>query len=100
MFHVSRHDRVDRTTAHRPAGAARCPPKTFIGRIERGFDFLGFALTNYWTALAEYDHIGLPSTTVPFLAVAVINTQNIGVKQSINLFKVGVNYKFDFLQIQ
>ena len=54
-----------------------------------------YALTNYWRALAEYDHIGVPSATVSFPSVAVINTQPIGVKQSVNLFKLGVNYKFE-----
>ena len=54
-----------------------------------------YALTNHWTVLAEYDHIGAPSATVPFPSVAVINTQTISVKQSVNLFKLGVNYKFE-----
>jgi opacity protein-like surface antigen len=55
-----------------------------------------YAVTNHWTAFAEYDHVGLPSTTVPFPMVAVVNTQNIAVSQSADLFKMGVNYKFDF----
>ncbi len=53
-----------------------------------------YAVTDHWTALAEYDHIGLPSTTVPFPTVATINLQTIGVRQSVDLFKLGVNYKF------
>ncbi len=57
---------------------------------------LEYALTNHWTTLFEYDHIGIGSVTVPFPTVAVINTQNIGIKQSIDLFKLGVNYKFDW----
>ena len=52
-----------------------------------------------WTALAEYDHVGVPSATVPFPSVAVINTQTIGVKQSVNLFKLGVNYKFELADL-
>jgi len=55
-----------------------------------------YAITDHWTTFAEYDHIGLPSTTVPFPTVAVINAATIAVKQSVDLFKVGVNYKFDF----
>ena len=55
-----------------------------------------YAITDGWTTFAEYDHVGLPSTTVPFPTVAVINANNIAVKQSADLFKVGVNYKFDF----
>jgi opacity protein-like surface antigen len=58
-----------------------------------------YALTNHWIALAEYDHIGLPNGSVPFPTVALVNTQSIGVKQSIDLFKLGVNYKFDFASL-
>ncbi len=57
---------------------------------------LEYALTDNWTTVAEYNHIGIGSTTVPFPTVAVINTQNISVKQSIDLFKLGVNYKFSW----
>jgi opacity protein-like surface antigen/outer membrane protease len=55
---------------------------------------LEYALTNNWTTVFEYNHIGIGSTTVPFPTVAVVNTQNISVKQSIDIFKLGVNYKF------
>jgi len=55
-----------------------------------------YAITNQWTTFAEYDHIGAFSTTVLFPTVAVINANSIAVKQSTNLFKLGVNYKFDF----
>ncbi len=57
---------------------------------------LEYALTNHWTALAEYDHIGMGSVTVPFPTVATVNTQSISVKQTVDLFKLGVNYKFDW----
>jgi hypothetical protein len=50
-------------------------------------------------SFAEYDHIGAPSATVPFPSVAVINTQTISVKQSVNLFKLGVNYKFELADL-
>ena len=55
-----------------------------------------YALTDNWTTNFEYDHIGLDSVTVPFPTVAVINTQSISVRQSINILKLGVNYKFDW----
>jgi opacity protein-like surface antigen len=55
-----------------------------------------YAITNHWTTFAEYDHIGLPSTAVSFPTVAIINANSIAVKQSADLFKLGVNYKFDF----
>ncbi len=54
-----------------------------------------YALSNHWTTFAEYDHIGLPAATVPFPTVAIISTSTIGVSQSIDLFKMGVNYKID-----
>jgi hypothetical protein len=44
----------------------------------------------------EHDHIGLPSTAVSFPTVAIINASSIAVKQSADLFKLGVNYKFEF----
>ena len=58
-----------------------------------------YALTNHWTAVVEYDHIGLPATTVPFPTVATINAQTIKVTQTIDIFKLGVNYKFDLASI-
>jgi opacity protein-like surface antigen len=54
-----------------------------------------YALTNHWTTFAEYDHIGLPATNVALPNVAVIGTAPIAVTQSVDLFKVGMNYKFD-----
>jgi opacity protein-like surface antigen len=55
-----------------------------------------YALTNSWTALLEYDRIEMPRTAVAFPTVAVINAQNIAVRQWIDVVKVGVNYKFDW----
>jgi opacity protein-like surface antigen len=54
-----------------------------------------YALTNHWTALVEYDHIGLPSTNVPFPTVALISSQSISVRQTVDLFKLGLNYKVE-----
>ena len=56
-----------------------------------GFEY---ALTDHWTTFVEYDRIGLPATTVPFPTVATINAQTIAVRQTIDLVKLGVNYKF------
>jgi opacity protein-like surface antigen len=55
-----------------------------------------YALTDRWTTFAEYDHVGFPSATVSFPTVSVIGTNKIAVTQSADLFKMGVNYKFDF----
>jgi opacity protein-like surface antigen len=58
-----------------------------------------YAVTNHWIAFAEYDHIGLSATTVPFPTVATINTQTIRVSQTVDFFKLGVNYKFDLASL-
>jgi opacity protein-like surface antigen len=58
-----------------------------------GFEY---ALTNNWTTLLEFDHIGLSNTTVAFPTVALVNAQSISVRQWIDVIKVGVNYKFDW----
>jgi opacity protein-like surface antigen len=58
-----------------------------------------YALTAHWTALAEYDHVGLPTVTVPFPTVALVNAQTISVRQTLDLFKLGVNYKFDLAML-
>jgi opacity protein-like surface antigen len=57
---------------------------------------LEYAFTDNWTTLFEYDHIGIGGVTVPFPTVAMINAQNISIRQSIDIFKLGVNYKFDW----
>jgi opacity protein-like surface antigen len=59
-----------------------------------------YALTNHWTALVEYDHIGVPTTVVAFPTVATIDTATISVKQTVDLFKLGVNYRFNFASLQ
>ena len=54
-----------------------------------------YGLTNHWSTLLEYDHIFESSSVVPFPTVAVINAAANSVKQSADLVKVGVNYRFD-----
>lgn len=56
-----------------------------------------YALTSNWTARIEYDHIDVPSTVVPFPTVALVNAQTISVRQWIDVVKLGVNYRFDWL---
>jgi opacity protein-like surface antigen len=58
-----------------------------------------YAFTSHWTAFAEYNHIGLPSTTVSFPTVAVIGAETINARQDVDLFKLGVNYKFNFASV-
>ena len=52
------------------------------------------ALTDTWAVFLEYDHIGMADTSVPFPAVAVINSQSISVRQQVDLIKLGLNYRF------
>ncbi len=52
-------------------------------------------MTNHWTVFAEYDHVELPAAVVPFPTVALISAQTISVRQSMELFKMGLNYRFD-----
>ena len=54
-----------------------------------------YAMTNHWTVFAEYDHVELPAAVVPFPTVALISAQTISVRQSMELFKMGLNYRFD-----
>jgi opacity protein-like surface antigen len=56
-----------------------------------------YALTRHWTAFGEYDHVGVPPVTVPFPTVAIIGAQTI--RQSIDVFKLGVNYKFELADL-
>jgi opacity protein-like surface antigen len=58
-----------------------------------------YALTNHWIAVVEYEHVGLPATIVPFPTVATINAQTIKVTQTIDIFKLGVNYRFDLASL-
>jgi outer membrane immunogenic protein len=58
-----------------------------------------YALTNAWTARLEYDHIDIAETNVPFPTVALVNAQNISVRQWIDVVKLGVNYKLDLAGI-
>jgi outer membrane immunogenic protein len=51
-----------------------------------------YALADHWTVKAEYLHVGFPSrsaTTSPFG-----NTYNFAFKDSVDIGRVGVNYKF------
>lgn len=53
------------------------------------------AITQHWISFFEYDYVKIPAKTVAFPDVAIVNTQNIKISQSLNLIKVGLKYKFD-----
>jgi opacity protein-like surface antigen len=57
-----------------------------------------YALTDHWTTFAEYDHFDIPAAIVPFPTVAIISANNIAIKQTVDLFKMGVNFRFDLGQ--
>jgi opacity protein-like surface antigen len=54
---------------------------------------LEYALSDEWSTLVEYDHIGGVNAAPSFPTVAVLNTAHIGVSQSVDMFKLGLNYK-------
>jgi opacity protein-like surface antigen len=54
---------------------------------------LEYALSDKWSTVVEYDHIGGVNAAPSFPTVAVINTAHIGVSQSVDMFKLGLNYK-------
>ena len=63
------------------------------GGIEYAFD-------DHWTTMCEYDHIDLGNIAVPFPSVVRIRRQTTDVRQTIDVLKLGVNYKFDWLPVQ
>jgi len=57
---------------------------------------LEYALTDNWTTVFDYEHIDLGTIGVNFPSVGLVNAQTIGIRQTIDLVKLGVNYKFDW----
>jgi len=55
---------------------------------------LEHALTDYWTVMAEYEHVDLGMNFVSFPFIGLVNAQPIGIHETIDLFRLGVNYKF------
>ena len=51
-----------------------------------------YALTDHWTAKAEYLHVGFPSRSATTTQFG--NTYNFAFKDSVDIGRVGVNYKF------
>jgi hypothetical protein len=45
--------------------------------------------------MVEYQHIDLGTNAVPFPTVALVKLQDNTIRQTVDLFKLGVNYKFD-----
>ncbi len=52
-----------------------------------------YAFDNHWTSNVEYEYVGLTKQNVKFADIAIINSSPIKANQSLNIFKLGVNYK-------
>ena len=57
---------------------------------------LEYAMTDHWTTMVEYQHVDLGTNAVPFPTVALVKLQGNTIRQTVDLFKLGVNYKFDW----
>jgi outer membrane immunogenic protein len=55
---------------------------------------LEWAFANNWSAFIEYDHFGFGTKNITFAAPAAARPGIYGVKQDIDLVKVGLNYRF------
>ena len=55
-----------------------------------------YALTDNWTTSVEYQHVDLGTNAVPFPTVALVKLQDNTIKQTIDVLKLGVNYKLDW----
>lgn len=53
-----------------------------------------YALTNHWTTTVGYNYIYLPSISMTYPEIALLNQQSYSVRQHLNVVKVGVDYKF------
>lgn len=54
-----------------------------------------YALSGNWLSSVEYDYVSIPSHTITFPSVELINTQLISAHQTLNIFKLGIKYKFN-----
>src|SRR4051812_9967347 len=57
---------------------------------------LEYAITDRWTTTVDYQHVDLGTNAVPFPTVALVRLQDNTIRQTVDLFKLGVNYKFDW----
>lgn len=56
---------------------------------------IDYALTDHWISSVEYDYVRIPHTTISLSTVDLGNTQPIAANQIMNVFNVGLSYKFD-----
>jgi opacity protein-like surface antigen len=54
-----------------------------------------YALTDCWSTVFEYDHIGLSSASLAFPTVTAVNARTPAVQQDIDVVKLGINYRFN-----
>lgn len=56
---------------------------------------VAYALDEHWVTNVEYNYIHVPPQNVSFPTVALINSKSISTNQTLNMFKIGVDYKFN-----
>lgn len=54
-----------------------------------------YALTNHWSSNVEYNYIAIPNRAVSFSSLGIISNSRITANQSMNVFKLGLNYRFN-----
>ena len=54
---------------------------------------LDYAFNDRWSSDVEYEYIGIPNNQVAFPNLQFINQYSFAVNQTVNLVKVGINYK-------
>jgi outer membrane immunogenic protein len=56
---------------------------------------LEWAFANNWSTFIEYDHYGFGTKNVALAAPGAVGPAAYGVKQNIDVVKVGLNYRFN-----
>lgn len=82
---------VDANTNALALGAQSTTATQWGATIGAGIDY---ALNDNWTTNVEYDYIHVTNASLHFGNIATINSQNYSVSQTMNMAKVGLNYKF------
>jgi outer membrane immunogenic protein len=54
-----------------------------------------YALTDHLSSSVEYNYIRIPRHTISLSSIELINQQLIAADQTMNVYKVGLNYKFN-----
>lgn len=82
---------INANTGDLTLGAQSVTQSQWGATIGAGIDY---ALTEHWTTNVEYDFIRLAHSSINFGAITTIQDQSYAVSQTMNVAKVGLNYKF------